>query len=100
MAELATAWGQMRLSAGGFAWPVQLKKWQTARIVPVAQVNCELIGYDTNSVDVSAGYYSYVASTPDEAEQLAKQTALRAAAEELGKQALLYKPAGIPRRRA
>lgn len=55
----------------------------------VAQVNCELIGYDTNSVDVSAGYYSYVASTPDEAEQLAKQTALRAAAEELGKQALL-----------
>lgn len=55
----------------------------------VAQINCELIGYDTNAVDVSAGYYSYVASTPEEAEQLAKQKALRAAAEELGKQALL-----------
>lgn len=55
----------------------------------IAQVNCELIGYDTNSVDVSAGYYSYVASSSAEAEQLAKETALRAAAEELGKQALM-----------
>ena len=55
----------------------------------IAQVNCELIGYDSNSVDVSAGYYSYVASSAAEAEQLAKETALRTAAEELGKQALL-----------
>ena len=55
----------------------------------VAQVTCELIGYDTNDVDVSSGYYSYIAASPDEAESMAKQTGLRAAAEELGKQALI-----------
>lgn len=55
----------------------------------IAQITCELIGYDTNTVDVSAGYYEYTASTPTKAEHLAKETALRVAAEELGKQALL-----------
>ena len=55
----------------------------------IAQINCELIGYDSNTVDVSSGYYPYVASTAAEAERKAKETALRSAAEELGKQALL-----------
>ena len=55
----------------------------------IAQINCELIGYDSNTVDVSSGYYTYVASTAAEAERKAKETALRSAAEELGKQALL-----------
>ena len=36
----------------------------------VAQVNCELIGYDANAVDVAAGYYTQVADTPEKAEQL------------------------------
>ena len=55
----------------------------------IAQIKCELIGYDSNTVDVSSGYYPYVASTAAEAERKAKETALRSAAEELGKQALL-----------
>lgn len=55
----------------------------------VAQLTCELIGYDTNDVDVSSGYYSGIAATPAKAEQAAKETALRQAAEELGKQTLL-----------
>lgn len=55
----------------------------------VAQINAELIGYDNNMVDVAAGHYSYVAATPTEAEAMAKQTALRAAAETLGQQALM-----------
>ena len=54
----------------------------------VAQVNCELIGYDANAVDVAAGYYTQVADTPEKAEQLAKEAALQAAAKKLGSEAL------------
>ena len=43
----------------------------------VAQVNCELIGYDNNSIDVAAGYYYYVADNAELAEQMAKEVALR-----------------------
>lgn len=54
----------------------------------VAQVNCELIGYDSNAVDVAAGYYTQVANTPEKAEQLAKEAALQAAAKKLGSESL------------
>lgn len=54
----------------------------------VAQVNCELIGYDNNTVDVAAGYYYYVAESAEQAEQMAKEVALRTAAEQLSGQAL------------
>lgn len=54
----------------------------------VAQVNCELIGYDNNSIDVAAGYYYYVADNAELAEQMAKEVALRTAAEQLSSQAL------------
>lgn len=54
----------------------------------IAAINCELIGYDNNAVDVAAGHYAYVANNPTEAERMAMETALRTAAEELGRQAL------------
>lgn len=54
----------------------------------VAQVNCELIGYDNNSIDVAAGDYYYVADNAELAEQMAKEVALRTAAEQLSSQAL------------
>lgn len=54
----------------------------------VAQVNCELIGYDSNAVDVAAGYYTQVADMPEKAEQLAKEAALQAAAKKLGSESL------------
>lgn len=54
----------------------------------VAQVNCELIGYDSNAIDVAAGYYTQVADTPEKAEQLAKEAALQAAAKKLGSESL------------
>lgn len=54
----------------------------------IAQINCELIGYDNNTVDVSSGYYSYIADNPRDAERLAKEVALKTAAQELGRQAL------------
>lgn len=54
----------------------------------VAQVNCELIGYDSNAVDVAAGYYTQVADTPEKAEQLAKEAVLQAAAKKLGSESL------------
>lgn len=54
----------------------------------VAQINCELIGYDNNSIDVAAGYYYYVADNAKLAEQMAKEVALRTAAEQLSSQAL------------
>lgn len=54
----------------------------------VAQVNCELISYDNNTVDVASGYYSYIADNPFDAERLAKEIALKTAAQKLGTQAL------------
>lgn len=73
--------GRIRL-----ARPVEKIKSRAYRAV--AQVNCELIGYDTNAVDVAAGYYTRVADTPEKAEQLAKEAALQAAAKKLGNEAL------------
>lgn len=54
----------------------------------IAQVNCELIGYDNNTVDVAAGYYYYVADSALQAEAMAKEVALRTSAEQLSTQAL------------
>ena len=54
----------------------------------IAYINCEMIGYDNNAVDVATGHYSYVASNPVEAERMALETALKVAAETLGQQAL------------
>lgn len=66
--------------------PAEKIKSRTYRAV--AQINCELIGYDSNAVDVAAGYYTQVADTPEKAEQLAKEAALQAAAKKLGSESL------------
>ena len=73
--------GRIRL-----ARPAEKIKSRTYRAV--AQINCELIGYDSNAVDVAAGYYTQVADTPEKAEQLAKEAALQAAAKKLGSESL------------
>ncbi|MDO4179580.1 MAG: hypothetical protein Q4D21_10425 [Phascolarctobacterium sp.] len=54
----------------------------------VASINCQLVSYDNNDVDVSTGYYYGYGKSPVEAERVAKETALLEASKKLAERAL------------
>lgn len=54
----------------------------------IADATCQLVPYDSNTVDSSSKMYVYFGDTPEEAERIAKEEALRMVAEELAVKAL------------
>lgn len=53
----------------------------------IAQISCEIIGYESNAVDAVARYYTAVADDPFLAERRAQEQVILEASEELAKQA-------------